>query len=278
MTAVLPRKPRVFIGSSQEAKAIADAVQAGLGHAIEAPVWDQEQFRLSEVPIESLERLAGQIDFAVLILTADDMREARGQRHLAPRDNLLFEAGFFVGRLSRGRTFLVRPRNADLQLPSDLAGVSTASYPTDCELPVALGPACTEIRSAVARLGLLASARPAVATTARSKEQFVPRPRRKRTLGTASARGPLPNMRIENISATGAFLESPGEIAVGTMLDLDLLLDNDAVVRAQSSVVRIQYPAWGRVGGVGVAFLSLDDESKRALESFVEPSLEAAGN
>jgi len=44
------------------------------------------------------------------------------------RDNVVFEIGLFVGRLTLKRVFLVRPAGAVIALPSDWAGITAASY------------------------------------------------------------------------------------------------------------------------------------------------------
>ncbi len=78
-------------------------------------------------------------------------------------------------------------------------------------------------------------------------------------------------MRIVNISVTGALLESPGEVPIGTILALDLQLDNDAMIHATARVVRVQFPDWGRIGGIGVVFTEINSASLLALEEFIEP-------
>ncbi len=67
-------------------------------------------------------------DFAVLVLTPDDVTESRGASQLSPRDNVLFECGLFMGRLGRERAFIVCDKSTKLKLPSDLAGVSLIPY------------------------------------------------------------------------------------------------------------------------------------------------------
>jgi predicted nucleotide-binding protein len=99
----------VFVGSSLEGKRAAEAVQLNLDRDVECDVWSQGIFGLSESPIESLERASRGYDFAVLVVTPDDIVEARGERQEAPRDNVLFEAGYFTGRSDdRGRFSCVR--------------------------------------------------------------------------------------------------------------------------------------------------------------------------
>jgi len=48
--------------------------------------------------------------------SADDVIETRGTRHATLRDNVLFELGLFMGKLTRYRAILVHPRVTDLKL------------------------------------------------------------------------------------------------------------------------------------------------------------------
>ena len=95
-------------------------------------------------------------DFAVLVLTADDLTTSRGTERAAARDNVLFELGLFIGSLSRDRTFMVYDRTNPPALPSDLAGITAATFAphTSGNLEAALGAPCAKIRSAVERLGI----------------------------------------------------------------------------------------------------------------------------
>jgi predicted nucleotide-binding protein len=75
----------------------------------------------------------------------------RGFAAVAPRDNIIFEAGLFTGTLGRARTFLVYCRDTKISLPSDLAGVTAATFAerSDGNLHAALGPVCTRIKRAL---------------------------------------------------------------------------------------------------------------------------------
>jgi len=74
------------------------------------------------------------------------------------RDNVLFEFGLFIGKLSRERVFFVIPTNTDLHLPTDLLGVTPGKYDPNREdknLQAATGPVTHQIRIQMAKLGML---------------------------------------------------------------------------------------------------------------------------
>jgi len=72
------------------------------------------------------------------------------------RDNVLFELGMFVGGLSRDRTFMLYDRTHPPALPTDLAGVTAATFEphSSGNLQAALGAACTRIQTAIEKLGV----------------------------------------------------------------------------------------------------------------------------
>ena len=114
------RVPRVFVGSSEEGLEVAQALQAALGAEYDVSVWNQGTFVMSGTGIHSLLRASQRHDFAVFVLTADDKLTTRRSTRPAARDNVLFEAGLFIGAIGLDRTFLVCSKG--LRLPSDLAG------------------------------------------------------------------------------------------------------------------------------------------------------------
>jgi Predicted nucleotide-binding protein containing TIR-like domain len=149
-------RPVVFIGSSSESLAIAEAVQAELqgSQEVEAVLW-KRLFEPGDITLQALDEKAGDFDFAVLILSGDDVLESRGATSKAPRDNLLFETGLFVGRLGRNRTFYLFKASERPKLPSDLAGTTGVEYtdPGFYGLQPALAPACQQLRSRFQSLG-----------------------------------------------------------------------------------------------------------------------------
>lgn len=145
------KRPNVFIGSSTEGLAIAEAIQLNLDHACETTLWSQGVFGLSEGTLEALVRAASGFDFAVLVLTPDDLVTKREKSGQQPRDNVLFELGLFMGKLGRDRTFIVHERKTSLDLPTDLAGITPATFGrrADNNMQAALGPVCTQLKTAM---------------------------------------------------------------------------------------------------------------------------------
>jgi predicted nucleotide-binding protein len=73
--------------------------------------------------IEKFEVYASQVSFAVVLLTPDDLGgPASAPSQVArARQNVIFELGYFVGKLGRGRACLLR--KGEVEIPSDLYGV-----------------------------------------------------------------------------------------------------------------------------------------------------------
>ena len=142
-------RPQMFIGSSTEGLPVARALQAELENDVDAKVWDQGVFGLSDSSLEALERHAGEVDFAMFVLTSDDLLTKRGNSGGAPRDNVLFEAGLFIGRLGCHRAFLVSCRDDNLELPTDLREITRAQFNRRPDIRGAVGPAADLIRRAI---------------------------------------------------------------------------------------------------------------------------------
>jgi predicted nucleotide-binding protein len=151
-------RPRVFIASSVEGLPIAEAIAVDMQYVADVTIWDQGVFHLSEGTLAALDAVANHSDFAIVVLTADDLTTKRGQTHSVPRDNVIFELGFFMGRLGIERTFMVYSRDHSPTLPSDLAGVTAATYAerADGNLGAAVGAAVTQIKEAMAAMPVAA--------------------------------------------------------------------------------------------------------------------------
>jgi predicted nucleotide-binding protein len=151
----------MFIGSSVEGRRIAEALQLNLDYDLDCTVWHQGVFALSRGTLDSLVEIASAFDFATLVLTPDDVVRKRGRQRRAGRDNVVFELGLFIGALGPERTFLVHCRDHPIDLPSDLAGVTAATFAERDDLVAALGPVATQLRVHIERQRLRAAARTA---------------------------------------------------------------------------------------------------------------------
>ena len=122
---------RIFVASSTEGAAIATKLRARLqgelsGGAI-VEFW-KHSFAPGDTAIESLEKVTHVADFAVLVMTADDITVSRDKKKMSPRDNLVFELGLFIGALGRKHSVVMRDSSVDLKIPSDYLGVTVLTY------------------------------------------------------------------------------------------------------------------------------------------------------
>jgi len=147
-------KPKLFIGSSTEAKSVADAIHVNLGADAECTVWTHGVFGLASTLTESLDKQLQTSDFGAFVFASDDVIQMREQWLAAPRDNVVYEAGLFAGRLGFKRCFIAAEQTA--RVPTDLLGIGVGRYESsrrDGNVQAALAPFCTEIRKRMKELG-----------------------------------------------------------------------------------------------------------------------------
>jgi len=119
---------KVFIGSSTEAIPIMEKV-AELLEDIDFIVkcWkDNESFILGRTISENLTTILNEVDAAIFIYSDDDKTWYKDRVIGSPRDNVLFEHGFFAGKLGLNKSIIVRYNEP--RIPSDLAGIIYAKY------------------------------------------------------------------------------------------------------------------------------------------------------
>ena len=148
-------RPSIFIGSSKDGLSIAEAIQLNLDHSCEVTIWSQGVFGLGQGSLESLVDRLDSFDFAIIVLTPDDVTISRDHVETSPRDNVLLELGLFIGALGRKRTFIVYDRNNKIKLPTDLAGVTPATFQmhSNQNHQASLGAATTQIKNAIQQNG-----------------------------------------------------------------------------------------------------------------------------
>lgn len=152
-------KPRIFIASSTDNITLAYAAQEALEYDVESTVWNQGTFVLSRTAMSSLLDELNESDFGLFVFAPSDVTEIKDNKKHTVRDNVVFELGLFIGRLGPERCFILTPRDVeDLHLPTDLTGITMATYNPDRQdgnMVAALGPACNKIRIAISRQGKL---------------------------------------------------------------------------------------------------------------------------
>jgi hypothetical protein len=130
----MKRNVRIFIGSSSENKKIVrglcNVIRRSRPKIFKADVapWDKGVFKHSATYIESLEKELDRADFAILVLTPNDVTLLRDEVFQTPRDNVQFELGLFMGRLRRECCFMIYSRDDAPKRPTDLLGIKAVTY------------------------------------------------------------------------------------------------------------------------------------------------------
>jgi hypothetical protein len=147
-------KPQIFIVSTSEATSELDAltILLGRGHWALIKPWDVSLEFSGTSTLSALLKIADEIDFAIILYTGDDIVSSRGTMLSGPRDNVLFELGFFLARLGPDRVLVVSPKRAP-KIPSNYAGYGTISYdPSYGSSEEYLVPAAREIQKRFAEV------------------------------------------------------------------------------------------------------------------------------
>jgi predicted nucleotide-binding protein len=116
-------RPKVFIVHGHD-----EAARTTVAHYIERlglkPIVLRDQPRAGRTIIESIE-VYSNVAFAVVLLTPDDIGGRKGASPedlgFRARQNVVFELGFFIGRLGRDRVCVLYKEG--VEIPSDYSGV-----------------------------------------------------------------------------------------------------------------------------------------------------------
>jgi predicted nucleotide-binding protein len=116
-----PSKNKVFVVHGHDETALQGVARFLEQLGLEAIVL-REQPDQGRATIEKFEHYAARVGFAVVLLTPDDIGTSSVTASAArARQNVIFELGYFSGKLGRGRACLLR--KGDVEIPSDLYGV-----------------------------------------------------------------------------------------------------------------------------------------------------------
>lgn len=137
-------KQRIFLASSSEARDWANALSLLMskgGWALPIP-WFYSTFEPGAPILESLVKNTRDVQFAVVLYTGDDTTDSRGVVSASPRDNIVFELGFFIARFGADRVVLVSPKEVP-KIPSDYTGYGVLTFdpsfgePEEFMIPIA---------------------------------------------------------------------------------------------------------------------------------------------
>ncbi len=119
----------IFLGYSSQAKPVASMLLHLLRNTLELRVLDwHDDFQAGQSiwdAIGSAERLT---HCGMFLFMEDDLVSTGKTKAFAPRDNVVFEAGYFAGAKGKERTLIVREKGA--KIPSDFGGILLYELPT----------------------------------------------------------------------------------------------------------------------------------------------------
>lgn len=119
-TSIAGRKD-VFFGYSSDAKTTASAIMNYLTHELDLEVEDWAMdFKAGDTILSRLTQAAENCDTGLFLLTKDDDIVQGSEKIAAPRDNVIFEAGFFLQAKGPKRVVIVREK--ETKMPADLGG------------------------------------------------------------------------------------------------------------------------------------------------------------
>lgn len=119
---VIPGSNKVFIVHGHDEAALQGLARFLEKLGLEAIVL-MERPNMGRTIIEKFEDSAGEVGFAVVLMTPDDVGgvAAGDSQSSRARQNVIFELGYFSGKLGRGKVCLLR--KGSVEIPSDLFGV-----------------------------------------------------------------------------------------------------------------------------------------------------------
>jgi hypothetical protein len=112
----------IFLGYSTQASAVGELLGKFL-RGLNLSVYDWHDFHLSKTIWDSIQDAVRYTRCGLFLFMADDRMDAPNL--FAPRDNVVYEAGYFAGAQTRERTLIIREVKA--KIPTDLGGVKYLS-------------------------------------------------------------------------------------------------------------------------------------------------------
>jgi hypothetical protein len=116
----------VFLGYCSEGKLAAQALHLYLTQTLKLTVWDWAMdFTGGSTILDEIERAATRCTGGIFLFTKDDELKVGDSRQAAPRDNVVFEAGYFIHAKGKERVLIVLETGA--KMPADMGGTIYAA-------------------------------------------------------------------------------------------------------------------------------------------------------
>ena len=120
-------RPRIFIGSANEALDVARTLEGLLAEFARPRVWTRT-FIVGQSFIDDILAQAHECEFGLFVMTPHDLMVTEDGTAGVPRDNVLLELGVFLGALGKGRALFVFAGDDKPRLPTDLSGMTAGIW------------------------------------------------------------------------------------------------------------------------------------------------------
>jgi predicted nucleotide-binding protein len=115
----LKRRRDVFLGYCSKAHDTANAINLFLTK-LGVSVLDWADFSAAGNILDEIERASSMSSLGIFLFTQDDLLEEEQEDRAAPRDNVVFEAGYFTQSKGRERVLIIR--ESRVKMPADVGG------------------------------------------------------------------------------------------------------------------------------------------------------------
>jgi hypothetical protein len=122
----LDKRKDVFLAYCGKATAAAEDIKTIL-NKLNVTFIDWKTFPSGSSILEMIEKAANETTGGIFLFTKDDKLDIGDQSIAAPRDNVIFEAGFFAHAKGHKRVLIIREEGA--KMPADLGGIIYENVP-----------------------------------------------------------------------------------------------------------------------------------------------------
>jgi hypothetical protein len=118
----------VFQGYSSQSSEVANHLSRFLAEKLNLRVYDWKNFPVGRSVWENIEEAERLTNCGIFLFMEDDVIGNGRNKKLAPRDNVIFEAGYFAGAKRKSRSLVIREKDA--KIPTDFGGILYLELPS----------------------------------------------------------------------------------------------------------------------------------------------------